>query len=192
MDKPSSTQAPVNLHDIPPLQEIIIRGDIRLRPLTVGDGLIILKILDSDLSIRERVTVASRLHSEGDVRKEVEKYQADPGLIRYALLENSNPLGLVSLWRDSGCFGDIIDQNAYGFGYFLDPQQRGKGLITSAIQTLIEVVASSLTVSQFIAFSEDDNTASTTILTKLGFEFTSQTFPEPNHGWLERKYVKRL
>lgn len=192
MDESIPSQAPVNLHTIPSLKDIHIRNGIKLRPLAIEDGPIILDILTSDPSIRERVTVASRLHTEGDVRKEVEKSNADPGLIRYALLENDSPIGLVSLWRDNGFFGDVIDQDAYGFGYFLDPQQRGRGLITDAVHKLMEVASNSLIVSQFMAFSEDDNIASTAILKKLGFTPTDQTFPEPNNGWLERKYIKYI
>jgi RimJ/RimL family protein N-acetyltransferase len=190
MKASNKIQENTNLHSIPALQAIRVRDGIDLRPLSEVDGPSLLAILDSDPNIRIRVTVASRLHDAESIRKEVALYRSDQGLIRYTILARNKPIGLVSLWRDSGFFGDAIDLNAYGFGYFLDPQERGKGIITNTVTRLMEVVSSILPVSQFMAFSEDNNLASTGILTKLGFERTDQTFTEPINGWLGRKYVK--
>lgn len=182
---------PNNLHTIPALQEIHIRDDIKLRPLQNSDAGSLLELLKADTSIRDKVTVASRFHTPDDVEAEVKRSNEDSGLIRYTLLKEDNVIGLVSLWRDEGYFGTPPQPDDYGFGYFLDPKERGKGLVTNSVQNLMYTVAKSLHVNQFVAFCEDNNTESIAVLTKLGFKPTEEVFPEPTHGWTERKYVKR-
>src|SRR5690606_35901715 len=112
------------------LKKIHVRDNVTLRPLEVDDAARMLEILDADPSIRERVSVASRMHSFDDVANQVEAYQGDPHLVRYTLLEDDRPIGLVSFWRDIDNPFDAPDSpNDYGFGYFLDPAERGNGLI---------------------------------------------------------------
>jgi RimJ/RimL family protein N-acetyltransferase len=94
------------------------------------------------------------------------------------------------LWRDEGYFGTPPQVNDYGFGYFLDPKERGNGFVTRAIQKLMDTVVKNLRVNQFVAFCEDSNTESISVLLKLGFKPTNKTFPEPINGWIERKYEK--
>ncbi|MBP7774759.1 GNAT family N-acetyltransferase [Candidatus Woesebacteria bacterium] len=77
----------------------------------------------------------------------------------------------------------------YGFGYFLDPKERGQGLINRAIESLINISTKCLVVRQFVAFCEDTNIQSISVLKKLGFEPTSETLAEPSKGWIERKYT---
>ena len=179
-----------NLHSIPALQEIQIRDDIKLRSLQKSDATGILEVLVADSSIRDRVTVASYLYTPEDITAEVKRYRQDPGLIRFTILKKDNPIGLVSLWRDSGYFGTTPQSDDYGFGYFLEPKERGKGIVTSALQSLRDIVKKNLRVNQFVAFCEDNNIESIAVLTKLGFKPTDETFPEPIHGWVERKYIK--
>lgn len=182
----------LNLHQFSALSEINIDKDIRLRPLARSDAKRILEILEQDKSIRNKVTVASRLHSPKDVNVEIERYQKDPHLIRYTLLKQNKPIGLVSLWRDDGFFGTQPNLNDYGFGYFLDPNERGKGLVTRSLQKLMKTVIDNLHIHQFVAFCADNNHESISVLTKLGFKPTNQTFPEPNYGWIERKYQRQI
>lgn len=182
----------LNLHTISQLQEVYIREGIKLRPLVSSDSMRLLEILAEDSSIRAKVTVASRFHTNEDIEAEIEHYRKDAGLIRYVLLKDKNPIGLVSFWRDEGYFGTPPNLDDYGFGYFLDPNERGKGLITNAIQNLMNTAIKNLHVNQFVAFCEDNNDESIAVLTKLGFKPTDKTFPEPNKGWMERKYIKKL
>jgi RimJ/RimL family protein N-acetyltransferase len=181
-----------NLHSISELQEIFVRDGVTLIPLNNTHALRILEILQSDKNIRDRVTVASRLHTTEDVAAEIEAYCKDTGLIRYAIIEQNNVVGLVSLWRDDGFFGTPANTDDYGFGYFLDPSARGRGLVTSAIVKLINVVQSNLPVRQFVAFCDPNNTDSIAVLTKLGYEPTGETFIEPNNGWKEEKYIRAI
>ncbi len=181
---------PLNLHHLISLQKIDISTHLKLKPLQTGDAAAILAILAADETIRQRVTVASRLHTPTDVDKEVVRYRADAGLIRYVLWKGTCPAGMVSLWRDDGFFGTQPHPDDYGFGYFLDPGERGQGLATQAVQALMGTVVQVVPVKQFVAFCEDGNVESIAVLKRLGFTPTNQVFPEPNHGWLERKYVK--
>jgi len=179
---------PVSLHTIPALNEVIVRDSIRLRPLDQSHATRLLEILAADKSIRESVTVASRLHTPEDVAAEIEHYHKETGLIRYVLLNDNNPIGFVSLWRDDGFWG-TKNPNDYGFGYFLDKNERGKGLVTSAVQSLMDTVVKNLQVNQFVAFCEDGNDGSIAVLKRLGFKPTEETLAEPNKGWIERKYI---
>lgn len=182
-----------NLYEQPELRKVLVREGCYLRPLEVEDAEEILRILDDDPAIRDRVTVASRMHTIDDVAREVKTYKTDnEGLIRYAIIFDDHCVGLVSLWRDSGFFGQPLDPDAYGFGYFIDPAMRGKGVVTAAVESLMKQAERLLRVKQFIAYCEDDNLASIAILHKLGFQATDETFSEPNQGWTERKYVKTV
>lgn len=178
----------MDLHEVDALQEIAVRGGLFLRPLAASDSEQLLAILDRDPDIRERVTVAKRLHDQHDIEREVEAIADDDGLIRYVIVENGVVIGLISLWRDDGFFGQAPEPDGYGFGYFLDPLARGRGVITTSLQVLMNTLQAALPVRVFMAFCEDDNQESSIVLMKLGFERTDEVYGEPNTGWQERKY----
>ncbi len=182
---------PLNLHKISRLNKINVGNGVKLRPLDKSDAARILEILELDKNIRNKVTVASRFHTPEDIATEIGRYTKDPGLIRYTLLKENNPIGLISLWRDDGFWG-AKNLDDYGFGYFLDPNERGKGLVSHAVKSLMDIVSENLRVNQFVAFLEDKNNESIAVLENLGFKSTDQTLIEPNKGWIERKYVKKL
>lgn len=179
----------LNLHDIPLLQFVHVAPGVMLRNLKPSDADELLAILDKDPSVRERVTVASRLHSAKDVQTEVDRIAADPWLIRYVIIADDKIVGLISLWKDDGFFGQIPEKNGYGFGYFLDPTMRGKGLMTKSIRKLMETTLIALVVDTFVAYCEDDNSQSIAVLNKLGFRPTNEVYGEPTKGWQERKYL---
>lgn len=180
---------PLNLHKISGLNEIDVCEGIKLRPLDQSDAKRILEILAADPSIRDKVSVASRLHNSEDVAMEIERINKDAGLMRFTILRENNPIGLVSFWREAGIW-DSKNYDNYGFGYFIDPKERGKGLIPNAVQSLMNAAIKNLHVDLFVAFCEDHNHESIAVLTKLGFKPTDETFLEPSNGWIERKYVK--
>lgn len=179
----------LNLHAVAGLQSIHVRDGLYLRPLEPEDGEQILRILEQDPTIRERVTFAARVFSLDDYLDQLHIIAADPGLIRYAIISDNTIVGLVSLWRDKGFFGQTAEPDGYGFGYFLSPDARGKGIITQSVASIMKVLQSSLRVKKFIAFSEDDNDESKAVLLRLGFEPKDELLKEPTHGWFERKYV---
>lgn len=180
-----------NLHDIDALRIIKVDKDIVLRPLQSQDAERILEILEADPTIRKRVSVVRNIHSESDVYKEIMAYNGHDEVIRYAILKDNQCIGLISLWR-LGKFRDINEPDTYGFGYFLDPTERGKGLIPTVLRTLMDVARASLRPKKFIAFCEDDNPASIRVLEKSGFIATDEVIYFPDEGWHERKYVITL
>lgn len=181
------------LHEHQELQKVPVREDCYLRPLETQDAKYILAILNDDQLIREYVTVAARMHTADDVMREIEAYKTDEeGLIRYTIVYQERCVGLVSLWKDPGYFGQTPEPGGYGFGYFIDPALRGRGIVTDAVSALMQRASQVLDIKRFIAFSEDENVASGAVLRKLGFTATDDAFSEPTHGWIERKYVKEI
>lgn len=190
MSEVYSSEHPINLRTIERLQNIEIRDDLRLRPLSKEDSERILDILATDHTIRDKVTIAAQLHTIDDVEDEIEQLAQNPDRIRYAILENDEFVGLMSLSRNMGFFGHKNDKEYY-FGYFLDPSARGKEITVDTLRALMEVVAKSVPVEQYIAYCSDDNVESLRVLNKVGFEATNKILNEPNMGWPERKYVRR-
>ena len=183
---------PISLLSITALQEIQVDEELKLLPLNKSHTKRILEILEADKSIRRKVSVASRINSPIDIENEIEYYRNTTGLIRYTLLRASNPVGLVSFWREDGLFWGEVNLDNYGFGFFLDPNERGKGIITRSVQKIMDTAVKNMKVEQFIAFCEDNNKESVSVLAKLGFEPTDDTLVEPDNGWIERKYAKKL
>jgi len=180
----------INLHEVPELKRIDVDGVTYIRPLQTSDAEAVLAILGADSSIREHVTAAARMNDEAGVEKEVASYQSMPDLVRYVIIHNREIVGLISLWADGGYFDTAPIENGYGFGYFLAPNARGKGIISKTIEKLMDVVSSKLHVDVYMAYCEDGNESSVRLLTRLGFHPTSETFAEPKHGWTERRYIK--
>jgi len=77
---------PKSLHDIPELQKVQVREGVELRPLTTGDATQILSILETDPNIRNRVSVASKMHTQQDVAEQVQAYPNDEHTIRYGIV----------------------------------------------------------------------------------------------------------
>ena len=173
-------------------ESIAVRSGVVLRPLEATDASAIIEALDADPSIRERVTVAAQLHTEDDVRREADRYKTDPDLTRFVIVENGTCVGLISLWRDTGFFGQTPQPHTFGFGYFLHPAARGRGLVTDSLTALMKAARAKFRVDSFIAFCEDSNRDSIALLRKLGLGPTPQTFDEPINGWRERMYQKKV
>lgn len=182
----------VNLHEVSALQRIDVNETTYIRPLQDEDAGAMLAILEADTSIREQVAAAARMRDKTGVENEVKFYQTSPDLIRYSIVHNQEVVGLVSFWSDGGYFDTEPIKDGYGFGYFLSPSVRGKGIITNTIQKLMNVACTELPVRAFIAFCEDDNNASIAVLKRLGFNPTDETFIEPQHGWTERRYILKV
>lgn len=176
----------------PVFEKITVRDGVLLRPLASEDADDLLAILDADPAIRERVGVASRLYSAEDVNTLVKEEQGDAELIRYVISENNMVVGLLNFWRAGEYFGDKADPDDYGFGYFLAPSARGRGLVTDSLRALMEIAAANLPVQRFIAFCEADNTASGALLQKAGFEKTDTAWDDAEHGWVEQKYAREI
>jgi RimJ/RimL family protein N-acetyltransferase len=184
----SLTEAAVDLHAVDALQQIEVRDSVMLRPLTIEDAPNMLSVIESDPTIRERVSVAAKFRSEADVALEIDRIAHDPQTIRYTILLGGIVVGLVSFWKDPGYFGQTPESDGYGFGYFLDPAYRGEGIITDSMKAIMKIALNNLRVQSFVAFTEDNNQESRALLQKLGFEPTDEVYGEPDNGWPERKH----
>lgn len=173
-------------------ENIDVREHVKLRPLEKADAPVLLAMLNTDPSIRERVGVASRLYTVEDVAKLLDDESGDEGLIRYVIVENDRVVGMVNFWRAGDFFGDKAEPDDYGFGYFLAPSARGRGLVTDSLSALMAVASAELDVKRFIAFCEADNKASGEVLKKAGFEPSEVSWKDTEHGWVERKYVRTV
>lgn len=181
-----------NLHDIANLQSIRVDEHIYLRPLENGDAPAMLAILDMDPSIRESVTAAARMRDESSFYDEVKFINQSPDLIRYAIVHDDILVGLLSFWKDGGYFNADPIPNGYGFGYFLAPSARGKGIVTTSLLAVMDVAERCLTVDSFMAYCEDGNNRSKQLLQNIGLQPTDDTYAEPSQGWIERRYVKKV
>lgn len=181
-----------DLHDVPALKRVPVRDGVMLRPLAARDANSILQILEEDPEIRKRVWVAAAMHTAQDVEEQVEKGKNDATLLRYVIEEDGKVAGMVTFWRAGDYFGDKAEENDYGFGYFLAPSARGRGLVTDSLRVLMDAAAKELGVTSFIAFCEADNAASGALLKKAGLEPTSESWTEPTNGWVEQKYQRNI
>jgi RimJ/RimL family protein N-acetyltransferase len=166
---------------------------VTLRPLQVADAGRLFEILEADPGIRDKVSIARRLKTKADVEAEVAR-QKDIEAIRYALLRDGRCIGLVNFWRLGDYMagwndGSAPEPDTYGFGYFLDPAERGQGLAAEAVKAIMQVVRQTLQPKKFIAFCTDENAASRAVLENSGFRRTEDVIFFPNEGWHERKYV---
>lgn len=181
-----------DLHDVPALKRVPVRDGVMLRPLAARDAKSILQILEDDPEIRKRVWVAAAMHTAQDVEEQVEKGKNDATLLRYVIEEDGKVAGMVTFWRAGDYFGDKAEENDYGFGYFLAPSARGRGLVTDSLTALMSIALETLEVHSFIAFCEADNAASGSLLKKAGLKPTKQTWTEPDNGWVEQKYQRNI
>lgn len=193
--KSHETRSPnIALRSIDALHHIDVRSGISLRLLQQQDAPRIVEILKSDPSIRDRVTVAARIKTEEDARNEITKLESSENFVRYTIMDSEKMVGLLSLWRnelwrDEDMTGEVIP-NVFGFGFFLDPEARGKGLVSSSIKSLMNIVQKNIQVDSFISWCEDDNPESIAVLRSVGLERTDVTHEEAENGWPERLYRK--
>ena len=186
-DTPTST----NPHETM-LREVVVRDGVVVRPMLEADAAQLLGIMERDPSIRDHVTVAAAMQDADGVRKQVEAYTNDNSVIRYVIVHDGDVAGLVSFWRDTGYFGYTPMPYTFGFGYFTDPKRRGQHLAGDSVQALMNEAQKSFRVDQFIAFTETDNEASQHVLRSLGFAKTDIDYTEPNMGWAESMWCKKV
>lgn len=182
----------INLHEIPELKRIDVDAVTYIRPLQSSDAEAVLAILKADPTIRERVAVAAKMINHQTIEQEVHSYTTSPDLIRYVIVYENTIVGMISLWSDGGYFEAEPVPNGYGFGYFLDPTRRGKGIISKTIKKLMITMQRVADVEAFLAYCEEDNGPSIAVLTSLGFIPTDKTFIEPQHNWMERRFERKI
>jgi ribosomal-protein-serine acetyltransferase len=163
---------------------IPVRDNIKLRLLVPDDASRIFEILEKDPKIREQfVTWTAGLTSEEAVRKAIEKLQENPVIFRFAIVDGDRLIGYVGTWSNTP------DGKEYDAGYFIDPDERGKGIVSAAMKALIEVASKNLPVELFAMYIWDGNEPSKAVARKLGFKQTDIIEPDPALGGIpERRW----
>jgi len=144
----------------------------------------VFEILEKDPKIREKfVTWTAGLTSEEAVRKAIKKFQDNPVVFRFAIVEDDRLIGYVGTWSNTP------DGKEYDSGYFIDPDERGKGIVSAATKALIETASKNLPVELFAMYIWDGNEPSKAVARKLGFKPTDIIEPEPALGGVpERRW----
>jgi ribosomal-protein-serine acetyltransferase len=158
-----------------------------LRLLVPADTQRIFEIFQADPDIQNRVTWTSGLRTFDDIEERIRKF-SDGNELRYAIIYDDELVGYIGAWKDKGWFG-TVQPNDYGYGYFCDSSQRGRGIVTDAAKALMDTVESTVHVKTFSLYTEDSNLASQAVVKKLGFARTEETYLEPVLGSTERCYV---
>lgn len=173
------------------LEAISVRDGLELTQLNSADGQAIVDMLEHNPEIAQRVTFAARISQEG-YANQLRETQQDPTKIRYGIRLEGRLVGVLSFWQEDDFMGQVPDEDSYGFGFFRDARVHEKGVVTTSVAALMERASEVLPVKHFVAFCEDDNTSSQAVLRRLGFERTDEVYGEPENGWQERKYRKKV
>lgn len=162
---------------------IPVRDTIKLRLLVPDDAARIFEILEKDPQIREKfVTWTAGLISENAVREAIEKFQQNRSL-RFAIVDGDRLIGYVGTWSNTP------DGKEYDAGYFIDPKERGKGIVSAATKALIETASKHLPIELFAMYIWDGNEPSKAVARKLGFKPTERIEPELALGGIpERRW----
>jgi RimJ/RimL family protein N-acetyltransferase len=76
-----------------------------------------------------------------------------------------------------------------GLSYAVSPAHQGRGYATEAARALVDYAFTSLRLARIIATTSRDNTASITVMRRLGMRVEENPFPEPPWlqvvGWLQ-------
>jgi len=76
-----------------------VRENIKLRLLVPDDAARVFEILEKDPNIRERfVTWTAGLTTENAVREAIKKFQENPAVFRFAILDGDRLIGYVGTW----------------------------------------------------------------------------------------------
>ena len=160
---------------------IPVRYNIKLRLLVPDDAARVFEILEKDPKIRERfVTWTAGLTSEEAVRKAIEKFQQS-SIFRFAIVDGNRLVGYVGIWSNTP------SGKEYDGGYFIDPDERGKGIVSAAMRALIEAASGNLPVELFAMYIWDGNEPSKAVARKLGFMQTDIIEPEPALGGIQER-----
>ena len=137
--------------------------DISLRVLATQDAADIADILVRDPSIRELVTWVHGIEGEAAIAEALSNTPS--GTKRYGIRNGDKLAGYLALSK-----GD--QEGSFDLGYFLDPDERGQGVITKSVAALVATAISKLDASRLRAYIADDNEASQRIVKAFGFERT--------------------
>lgn len=172
-------------------REILTEQGFKLRFLRPEDAEGIYEIFQADPMIQSYVTWTAGLENAEDVRRAIEEFQSKQSL-RYAITDEDSVVGYIGIWKDRGYFTGKPAEGEYGFGYFVDPAERGRGIVTSAAKALTAEAERVFPIEIYSLYIEDGNLASQAVARKLGFGRTDTVVEEPKLHCLERRWEKTI
>jgi RimJ/RimL family protein N-acetyltransferase len=140
-----------------------------------------LYLLDSDPEVMKYVGMPtlSKIEESKEVVKMIMQQYEDNGLGRLAVIEKES--GLLIGWSGLKLNTSEVNgyQNFYELGYRFLPETWGKGYATESGKASLDYGFNDLKAEIIYAYAHSENLVSNHILTKLGFEKTSE-FTEPD------------
>lgn len=175
---------PKTLENMP--AEISILGDIRMFELTPDDAAEINAIALKDPDVRRRITW---MHDKLDEVAIAEGITAiDPASMKqYGVRRGDKLVAYLALSADRQ-----DPPGTYYISYFLDTDERGGGIITKSLASLLMSAATNVGASCFRANIEDDNEKSQNVIKAVGFERTEEVIWDEVLQCHERRWQKDL
>ncbi len=168
------------------LQEFVVDEHILVRPLVVEDFERIFEILEVDADIRDHVG----LFGDCDTLERLKEKLADQiahGALRYAIMLDGMLVGYIGIHQDP----DEDKFVQYIISDFLASEFRGQGIMTKALQVLLEEAEKNLQIDRFSAWVEEGNPASAKVLERLGFAHTSIPYKD-SKGRTSWDYIREV
>jgi len=138
-------------------------------------------LLDSNSEVMKYIGMPtlSKIEESKEVVKMIMQQYEDNGLGRLAVIEKES--GLLIGWSGLKLNTSEVNgyQNFYELGYRFLPETWGKGYATESGKASLDYGFNDLKAEIIYAYAHSENLVSNHILTKLGFEKTSE-FTEPD------------
>ena len=147
-------------------------------------------LLDSNPEVMKYIGMPplSKVEESKEVVKMIMNQYDENGVGRLAAIEKES--GLLIGWSGLKLNTSEVNgyQNFYELGYRFLPEKWGKGFATESGKASLDFGFNDLNAEIIYAYAHSENHASNHILTKLGFEITSE-FTEPDGlcFWFELK-----
>ncbi len=145
--------------------ESIECGDFVLRPFNEKDEESVVRILNNE-KVREKLGTPYPYTIES-FKSFFDKIKNDNETTYFAIEKDGEFIGSIAL--------DLEDNSTAMFGYWLDEEYWGKGIITKAIEEVIKYATKKFSVKKFYAKIFDNNVGSRKVLENNGFIFDSSS-----------------
>ena len=132
-----------------------------LRPFNINDAKSAIRILNNENVIEKLGKNFPRPYTEESFNIFFEKIKNDTETTYFAIEKDENLVGGISI--------DLEDNNTAMFGYWLDEKYWGMGIITKAIEEVINYGIKKFSIKKFYADTLDSNVGSEKVLIKNSF-----------------------
>ena len=133
--------------------------DFTLRPFNESDRESVVRILNNE-KVREKLNTPSPYTAES-FKIFFDKIKNDKETTYFAIEKDNKFIGPIAI--------DLEDNATAMFGYWLDERYWGEGIITKAIEEVINYAQKRFSIRKFYADIIDNNVGSRKVLEKNGF-----------------------